>query len=259
LCTLNAEPGFQAIADRVRAIVDALLDQTAIPAINEQRVFLDALAGVDWWQDVTLPMLEQARIRVRGLVKLLAKTKRKIVYTDFADQLGDIDEIAITPGAGHIDITRFRAKARDFLRRHEDHIALHKLRRNAPLTEADLAELQRMLGESGELDEMALSRSVDEAEGLGLFVRSLVGLDRAAVTDAMSAFLSDKTLCANQIEFINMVIEHLTRHGTMTAAQLYEPPFTDIAPRGPDILFTSERLTDLIVILEDVKTRASAS
>ena len=259
LCTLNAEPGFQAIADRVRAIVDALLDQTAIPAINEQRVFLDALAGVDWWQDVTLPMLEQARIRVRGLVKLLAKTKRKIVYTDFADQLGDIDEIAITPGAGHIDITRFRAKARDFLRRHEDHIALHKLRRNAPLTEADLAELQRMLGESGELDEMALSRSVDEAEGLGLFVRSLVGLDRAAATDAMSAFLSDKTLCANQIEFINMVIEHLTRHGTMTAAQLYEPPFTDIAPRGPDILFTSERLTDLIVILEDVKTRASAS
>jgi len=43
------------------------------------------------------------------------------------------------------------------------------LRRNAPLTEADLAELQRMLGESGEFDEMALSRSVDEAEGLGLF------------------------------------------------------------------------------------------
>ena len=116
-----------------------------------------------------------------------------------------------------------------------------------------------MLSESGELDEMALSRSVDEAEGLGLFVRSLVGLDRAAAMDAMSAFLSDKTLCANQIEFIKMVIEHLTRHGTMTAAQLYEPPFTDIAPRGPDILFTSERLTDLIVILEDIKTRASAS
>ena len=45
----------------------------------------------------------------------------------------------------------------------------------------------------------------------------------------------------------------------MTAAQLYEPPFTDIAPRGPDILFTSERLTDLIVLLDDVNARASAS
>ncbi|MGH3672349.1 MAG: type I restriction-modification enzyme R subunit C-terminal domain-containing protein, partial [Pseudonocardiaceae bacterium] len=93
----------------------------------------------------------------------------------------------------------------------------------------------------------------------GLFVRSLVGLDRAAAMEALSGFLNDKTLCANQIEFINMIIEHLTRHGTMTPAQLYEPPFTDIAPRGPDILFTADRLADLVVILDDVKSRASAS
>ncbi|MGH3836201.1 MAG: DEAD/DEAH box helicase family protein, partial [Pseudonocardiaceae bacterium] len=136
LCTLNAEPGWQAIATQVRAIADALLDQTAIPAINEQQVFLEALAGVDWWHDVTLPMLEQARVRVRSLVKLLARKSRKIVYTDFEDQLGDAAEIAVIDGSSQIDITRFRAKVRDFLCRHSDHISLHKLRRNAPLTEA---------------------------------------------------------------------------------------------------------------------------
>lgn len=259
LCTLHAEPGWHTIVGRVRAIADALLGRTSIPAINDQRVFLEALAGPDWWQNVTLPMLEQARIRVRSLVKLLDKTKRKIVYTDFEDQLGDVDEIALTPGAGQVDITRFRAKARAFLCRHEDHLALHKLRRNTPLTEADLAELERMLSESGEFDEETLSRSVAEADGLGLFIRSLVGLDHAAAVEAMSGFLDDKTLCANQIEFITMIVEHLTRQGTMTAAQLYEPPFTDIAPRGPDILFPPERLTDLIVVLDDVNARASAS
>ncbi|MGH4014433.1 MAG: DEAD/DEAH box helicase family protein [Pseudonocardiaceae bacterium] len=258
LGTLNTEPGWLTIVGRVRAIADALLDQTAIPAINEQQVFLEALAGADWWQDVTLPMLEQARVRVRGLVKLLIKTKRKIVYTDFEDQLGDVDEIEITPAAGQVDIKRFRAKARDFLCRHQDHLALHKLRRNAPLTEADLAELERMLSESGELDTETLSRSIDEADGLGLFVRSLVGLDRAAAVEAMTSFLNDKTLCANQIEFINMIVEHLTQQGTMTAAQLYEAPFTDIAPSGPDLLFTAERLNDLIVVLDAVNTRASA-
>jgi hypothetical protein len=47
---------------------------------------------------------------------------------------------------------------------------------------------------------------------LGLFVRSLVGLDRAAAVEAMSDFLNDKTLCANQIEFINVIIESLTQH-----------------------------------------------
>jgi type I restriction enzyme, R subunit len=75
----------------------------------------------------------------------------------------------------------------------------------------------------------------------------------------MLGFLNNKTLCANQIEFINMIIKYLTQHEAMTAAQLYESPFTDIAPRGPDILFTSERLADLIVVLDDVTARASAS
>jgi type I restriction enzyme, R subunit len=259
LCTLNAEPGWPTIVGRVRAIADALLDQTAIPAIGEQRVFLEALTGADWWRDVTLPMLEQARVRVRDLVKLMVKTKRKIVYTDFEDQLGDIDEIAIIPSVGQVDIARFRAKARDFLCRHQDHIALYKLRRNAPLTEADLAELDRMLSESAELDTETLSRSIDEAEGLGLFVRSLIGLDRAAAVEAMSSFLNDKTLCANQIEFINMVVEHLTQQGAMSPAQLYESPFTDIAPSGPDLLFPAARLDALIVLLDDVTARASAS
>jgi type I restriction enzyme R subunit len=41
-------------------------------------------------------------------------------------------------------------------------------------------------------------------------VRSLVGLDRAAVTEAFAEFLSAGTATVAQIEFINMVIEHLT-------------------------------------------------
>jgi len=77
---------------------------------------------------------------------------------------------------------------------------------------------------------IATQRSVDQAEGLGLFVHSLVGLDRATAVEAMLDFLNNKTLCANQIEFINMIIEYLIQHGAMTAAQLYESPFTDIAP-----------------------------
>jgi type I site-specific restriction endonuclease len=37
-----------------------------------------------------------------------------------------------------------------------------------------------------------------------------------------------KTLGANQIEFVNLIVDHLTEHGVMPAALLYESPFTDI-------------------------------
>jgi type I site-specific restriction endonuclease len=40
------------------------------------------------WQDITAPMLEIVRKRLRNLIKLIEKTKRKIVYTDFVDEIG---------------------------------------------------------------------------------------------------------------------------------------------------------------------------
>ena len=43
----------------------------------------------EWWQDVTPPMLETARKRLRLLVKLIEKQQRKPIYTDFEDQMGE--------------------------------------------------------------------------------------------------------------------------------------------------------------------------
>jgi type I restriction enzyme R subunit len=154
---------------------------------------------------------------------------------------------------------RFHAKVRAFLEQHKDHIAIHKLRRNIKLTHADLAELNRMLIESGDFDQEKLDHAVADAGGsLGIFVRSLVGLDRSAVNDALSDFLRDTTLNVNQMEFLNMLVEYLTRHGVLTPAQLFESPFTEIAPKGPDVIFP-ERFNELVVVLEDMRTRASAS
>ena len=53
-------------------------------------------------------------------------------------------------------------------------MAVRKLRMNKPLTAADLAEVERMLAESGGGPE-DIARARQVAEGLGLFVRSLVG------------------------------------------------------------------------------------
>lgn len=128
---------------------------------------------------------------------------------------------------------RFRAKTRKFLREHENDLVIHKLRMNEPLTATDLQELERMLTEGGLAKPDHLTKAKTENNGLGLFVRSLVGLDRGAAKQALAGFVSGTTLCANQIEFVNLMVEHLTEHGLMNAGLLYESPFTDCESTRP--------------------------
>ena len=45
----------------------------------------------------------------------------------------------------------------------------------------------------------------------------------------------------------------------MDAALLYESPFTDLAPHGPDGLFTSTQVDELVAVLHQVKAAAIAA
>src|SRR5262249_13800603 len=135
------------------------------------------------------------------------------------------------------DQAKFIAKARAFLRQHLNHVAVAKLRTNRPLTSSDLSELERLLGESGAGGREDIRGATEDAQGLGLLIRSLVGMDRAAANDALTMFTKGKTLTASQLDFVDLIVDHLTEHGVMEAARLYESPFTDLTPRGPDGLF----------------------
>ncbi len=187
-------------------------------------------------------MLEQARRRIRGLVRFIEKSKRAIVYTDFADELGEGTVVNLTGISVGTNYERFLAKARAYLRDHEGHVTLQRLRRNKQLNPADLTALERMLLESGAGEEADIARAAEDAHGLGLFVRSLVGLDREAATEAFSGFLADTTFTVDQIRFVNLIVEHLTDNGVMEARRLYESPFTDHAPHGPDMIFPDDVL-----------------
>ncbi|MGY4800056.1 DEAD/DEAH box helicase family protein [Teichococcus aerofrigidensis] len=258
LSVLGQAPGFNAHKLRVVDLAGALEDQATIPAIREQLALIEEIQTDAWWQDVTVGMLEDARKRLRGLVHLIEKRKRKPIYTDFEDEIGegvDIDFQAFTPPDA---FEKFRAKARHFLRQKLDHVAVHKVRTNRQLTPTDLEELERLLQDSGIGTPDDLDRAKSDAEGLGLFIRAMVGMDRAAAKEAFADFLAGKSLTGNQIEFIDMLVEHLTENGVMEASRLYESPYIDISPLGVDGLFSQDAVDEVFSILEDVKRRAAA-
>jgi type I restriction enzyme R subunit len=255
---LRHEPGFERLRDRVRQIAALLEEKDAIPMVREQMPLIQDVQTDEWWQDVTVPMLETMRRRLRGLVQFIDKRQRKPVFTDFEDLIGEETTVTLPGFAAGADESKFRAKAQVFLRQHLDHVAIAKLYRNKPLTAADIAELERMLVESGVGGPDEVGRAAESAQGLGLFVRTLVGLDRGAAKEALAGFIAGKSLSANQLEFVNLVVDHLTAHGVMNPAQLYESPFTDLAARGPDELFEPAQVDELVNRLDAVRLAAQA-
>ena len=250
--------GDAVLAERLREsiqhIASVLLGKTTIPSVAEQAVLLESVAGDEWWIDVTLPMLELARLRIRGLARFIEKTARHPVYTDFEDILSEGVEIElprVTPGT---NFERFRAKAEAYMREHFDNLALQRLRRNMQLTASDLTELEQMLIASG-------GQAVDITwasgqGGLGVFVRHLVGLDRAAAMEAFENYLDGTKFTADQIRFINLIVDELTRNGVMEPARLFESPYTDHAPTGPDYVFPDVDVDVIVRTLQQIKRAA---
>jgi len=153
--------------------------------------------------------------RLRDLVQHIERCRKAVVYSNFANEIGDGIEHEL-PQVGQADFPRFKQKEAN-----EGHITLHKLRHCRPLTATDLDQWEKMLLDAGIAEADDIERARNVSQGFGRFVRSLVGLDRKSVTDAFGGFLNSGTASTAQIEFINMVIEHLTEkgrgHGTRTA------------------------------------------
>ncbi|MFT3901329.1 MAG: DEAD/DEAH box helicase family protein [Gordonia sp. (in: high G+C Gram-positive bacteria)] len=246
-------------AERLREIVQetavALLGQTTVPMVAEQSELLESVAGDEWWVDVTLPMLELARLRMRSLVRLIKKARQNPVYTDIEDTFSEAVEVNLpgtTPGT---NFERFRSKAEAYLQEHLDNIALQRLRRNRQLTPADVVELEELLVAAG-AKEGDIAAAREKAGGLGLFVRGLVGLDRSAVTEAFEKYLDNTTFSVDQIRFVSHIVDELTRNGVMDPRRLYESPYTDRAPTGPDYVFPEADVNAIVRTLRSITDSA---
>jgi type I restriction enzyme R subunit len=259
LATLSKSSSFTKLRDQVKEIASRLEEKRAIPMVNDQLDLLLDLQQDEYWTDITLSMLEDVRKRLRDLVKFIDKNQRKLIYTDFEDELGEITVGGYSALPSAVNIEQYKKKVLGFLRQHESHITLQKLKRNIPITASDIKELERILFEAGGVGtKEEFENAYGKQEQLGLFIRKLIGLDKQAAKRAFRDYLEVKTLTANQIRFIDLIIEYLTQNGVMDASLLYEPPFTDYSSKGLDGVFQDLEAQGIVSILSSIHQTAVA-
>ena len=178
------------------------------------RILLDR-AGMDEF--------EQIRKSLRSLMKYIPRQKLRY-DTDFADDILSVEwkESELE----NDDLKNYKAKAEYYVREHQDHMVIAKLKNNKPLTRADVDVLEEILW-----SELGTRKEYEAEYGekpLGEFVREIVGLDMNAAKEAFAAFSEESGLDSRQMYFVNQIVEYIVHNGMLKDfSVLQEPPFTD--------------------------------
>jgi type I restriction enzyme R subunit len=201
-------------------------------------------------EESTILELDRVRQAMRHLIQYLDRIVQKPVYTDFEDKIVDVKEGEAIFASN--DLKNYRKKVEFYLKEHHDNVSVYKLRNNKKLNEADMKELERFLwSELGSRDDY-IKEYGDTP--VGRLVRKIVGVDRQAVNEAFSRFLSDEHLNVNQIRFINMIIDYIVANGNAeNNAVLMEEPFRSLG--SITVLFKDDlgKAKEIMSVVAEIK------
>src|SRR5699024_4315407 len=170
---------------------ERLSELATIPQIMDHKDLLLRVQSDDFWDHTDVFELEEVRSVIRELVQFLEKETQKIYYTNFQYTF-EIISADGEPIYGSNDLQNYRKRVRKYLKAHQDEIAIFKLRNNKSLTEQDVKHLESILwNELGTRDDYEKEFGDTPITKL---VRQIVGLDKQAVNEAFSEFLSNENL-----------------------------------------------------------------
>ena len=197
----------------------------SIPQVEAQRSVIESVQMQEFWDDINILELETVRLAMRDLLQYLDKIRRTIYYTDFSDTIIDVAEG--TPIYNSNDLKNYRKKVEFYLKEHSNNLSVYKLRNNKRLSESDLNALEKLLWE-----ELGSKTDYEKEYGdtpIGRLVRRIVGVDRNAVNEAFSEFLTEECLNVNQIRFVNLIVDYIVANGNIDDNKvLMEEPFRSV-------------------------------
>jgi type I restriction enzyme R subunit len=220
------------------------LDQVAI-----HQKLIDDVLDFDWWKSVSYSKLEDIRLKLRDLMKYRSNTLTNEKYIDISEGVIEVGERF---GEGNASVFEFEAYKKKFVEVLKDlasqNLVLQKIRRGRKITDSELKSLkslilQRDSGLSLDLLEKLFPGKVLPMDKM---IRSLIGMDELTVKESFDKFRENhNNLTANQLQFLALLEQEISKSGGIELEQLYAPPFTRIHNAGIEGVFNGE--TDEII------------
>ncbi len=170
--------------------------------------------------------------------------------------LGIGGRFALEYAPAYTNLQSYKDRVESYIRNHKDHLVIHKLTTNKPITESEINQLEDILfdGETVGTRQEYIDHYGDKP--LGEFIRSIVGLDINAAQDVFSEFIQAGNLRADQMTFINTIINYLNKNGVIDKEMLFKPPFTNLHDQGLLGVFDDAGATQVIRLIDGVNGNA---
>ena len=243
--------GIKDLMGKVRAVAKV----GTIPAVKEQKDFINQILNTDYVERATINEFEIIREKIRELIKYIPIVERIYVNSDIEDDILSMDwhESELD----NDDLQNYKMKVNYYIRNHMDVPAIAKLHTNQPLTTEDIKSLETILW--SELGTKEDYQAEYQDKPLGELVREIVGLDMNSAKQAFSKYLNDVNLDDRQIYFVNQIINYIVQNGMMkNFAVMQESPFTDKGDVG-DIFTDTVIWFDIMKVIKSINANAMAA
>ena len=269
---VNGDPNFDRYKNRIVLTADSLRQIGNVPHVQAKLKLIKQLCTADYWNSISVLKLEEIRQDLRGLIQHIDRKRKRIYHTNFTDKIEDEKEVenifggGVGPGVGgRLDTSDRSAPYYPYQRRlvrlieeNINHIAIQKLRRNEPITEAELKALQDILLQDIEEDQKGNFQDFLIEKSLGVLIRKIVGLDEESARMAFAEFERKHRLTDVQMKFLKELVVHLKHHGVVEVGTLYDRPFKELHSGGFDAVFRGQEGDEVIDILRKIKGNAVA-
>ena len=254
---IECNPKMNLCITKVKSYAEKLQKQTSIPQVKEKLGFLQEVCTEEYWEAVTPKALEKLRQEMRELIKFLEKKDLPIIKTDIEDNIIKIDEVS--PLSSSFDREAYEKKIKQFIIENSRDLTIDKLRKNIKVTNVDIKRLEEMLLAQGTEESRELFDRILEGRSLGVFIRSVVGMDRDELKKAFAKVSNYSGFNIKQMEFIDVIIDSVAKNGILELNNLSENPQLQNVYSGSIIeLFGMEAAKDIVSVLKEIKDNSVA-
>lgn len=211
---ITGDKDYSKAIQKVTTICDALTDKFSIPEVASKKDFIKEVMENDFWENVNLTKMEKVRNELRELIKFLGREVWTIIESNFQDST-IVKEGGSSPRP---QFKNYKQRVIDYLCENSWKGAIYKVKNLIQLNKEDIKELEHIL-----CDELGTKEDYDGISNkmsFGVFVRSIVGIDKEKIMSLMSEYQSQYNFNSRQQEFIHQIVDFVLENGDIVPDDL---------------------------------------